>query len=131
MSEGVHILVIDDEVQIRRFLRISLEASGYHVIEAVTGGEGITRSAQHRPDIIILDLGLPDMDGLEATSRIRAQDEFTHIPIIALTALAMPGDRERCIQAGANEYLSKPVSMKQLVNVIQSHLQETAPVPVH
>jgi CheY-like chemotaxis protein len=62
------------------------------------------------------------MDGLEATSRIRAQDEFTDIPIIALTALAMPGDRERCIQAGATEYLSKPVSMKQLVHVIQSQL---------
>ena len=97
-------------------------AHSYRVIIARNGEEAIAQTNQCHPDLILMDIQMPDMDGLEATSRIRAQDEFTDIPIIALTALAMPGDRERCIQAGATEYLSKPVSMKQLVHVIQSQL---------
>lgn len=124
------LLVEDNEIGIEA-MQDYLMAHDYRVIIARNGEEAIEQTNECHPDLILMDIQMPDMDGLEATSRIRAQDEFTHIPIIALTALAMPGDRERCIQAGANEYLSKPVSMKQLVNVIQSQLQETAPVPVH
>lgn len=115
------LLVEDNEIGIEA-MQDYLTAHDYRVIVARNGQEAIAQTNQCRPDLILMDIQMPDMDGLEATTRIRRQDEFTHIPIIALTALAMPGDRERCMQAGANEYLSKPVSMKQLVTVIQSHL---------
>ena len=115
------LLVEDNEIGIEA-MQDYLMAHSYRVIIARNGEEAIAQTNQCHPDLILMDIQMPDMDGLEATSRIRAQDEFTDIPIIALTALAMPGDRERCIQAGATEYLSKPVSMKQLVHVIQSQL---------
>jgi len=118
------LLVEDNEIGIEA-MQDYLAAHDYRVIVARNGEEAIAQTNQYHPDLILMDIQMPDMDGLEATSRIRAQDEFTHIPIIALTALAMPGDRERCMQAGANEYLSKPVSMKQLMSVIQSQLQPT------
>jgi diguanylate cyclase (GGDEF)-like protein/putative nucleotidyltransferase with HDIG domain len=122
----VILLVEDNEIGIEA-MQDYLTAHDYQVVVARNGEEAIAQTNQCKPDLILMDIQMPDMDGLEATSRIRAQNEFTHTPIIALTALAMPGDRERCIQAGANEYLSKPVSMKQLVNVIRSQL-EPAPV---
>jgi diguanylate cyclase (GGDEF)-like protein/putative nucleotidyltransferase with HDIG domain len=118
------LLVEDNEIGIEA-MHDYLTAHDYRVIVARNGEEAISQTNQCRPDLILMDIQMPDMDGLEATTRIRRQDEFIHIPIIALTALAMPGDRERCMQAGANEYLSKPVSMKQLVTVIQSHLAVT------
>jgi diguanylate cyclase (GGDEF)-like protein/putative nucleotidyltransferase with HDIG domain len=123
------LLVEDNEIGIEA-MQDYLIAHDYRVIIARNGEEAIAQTNQCHPDLILMDIQMPDMDGLEATSRIRTQDEFTRIPIIALTALAMPGDRERCLQAGANEYLSKPVSMKQLVQVIQSQLH-LAPVPVN
>lgn len=116
------LLVEDNEIGIEA-MQDYLMAHDYRVVVARNGEEAVAQTSQCHPDLILMDIQMPDMDGLEATSRIRAQGEFAHIPIIALTALAMPGDRERCIQAGANEYLSKPVSMKQLVTVIQSQLQ--------
>ncbi|MBX3010930.1 MAG: diguanylate cyclase [Caldilineaceae bacterium] len=121
------LLVEDNEIGIEA-MQDYLTAHDYRVVVARNGEEAIEQTHQHRPDLILMDIQMPDMDGLEATSRIRAQGEFTHTPIIALTALAMPGDRERCMQAGVTEYLSKPVSMKQLVHVIQSQLQLS---PVH
>ncbi|MCB1763627.1 MAG: response regulator, partial [Gammaproteobacteria bacterium] len=77
------------------------------------------------PDIILMDVQLPHMDGLEATQRLRSDPAFPKIPIIALTALAMPGDRERCLDAGVNDYLSKPIGLKELHQVIQSWLQRS------
>ena len=118
------LLVEDNEIGIEA-MQDYLIAYAYRVIIARTGEEAIAQTNQHHPDLILMDVQMPDMDGLEATMRIRTRQELTHIPIIALTALAMPGDRERCIKAGANEYLSKPVSMKQLVQVIKTQLQLT------
>lgn len=118
------LLVEDNEIGIEA-MQDYLTAHDYRVIVARNGEEAIAQTNQCKPDLILMDIQMPDMDGLEATSRIRAQGGFNHTPIIALTALAMPGDRERCIKAGANEYLSKPVSMKQLVTMIQSQLQLT------
>ncbi|MEZ4860595.1 MAG: diguanylate cyclase [Caldilineaceae bacterium] len=117
------LLVDDNEIGMEAMLDY-LTAHNYRVIVARNGTEAIAQTAQHRPDLILMDIQMPDMDGLEATKRIRANAEFAATPIIALTALAMPGDRERCLRAGANEYLSKPVSMKHLIQVIESQLNE-------
>ena len=86
------------------------------------GAEAIERAKEERPDLILIDIQMPGMDGLEATRRLRADANLADIPVIALTALAMPGDRELCLGAGANEYLSKPVSLKGLVQVIEVQL---------
>jgi CheY-like chemotaxis protein len=85
--------------------------------------EAIQMAGSSNPDIILMDIHMPAMDGLEAMRRLRAEPRFAFTPIIALTALAMPGDRERCIEAGANEYLSKPVSLKTLRQMIENLLQ--------
>ena len=96
---------------------------GYQVVVARSGLEAIGRAREVQPDLIVMDIQMPGMDGLEATRRIRADASLAGIPIIALTALAMPGDRERCLAAGANAYLSKPVRLKDLIVAIAAHLQ--------
>lgn len=100
-----------------------LEAFGYQLIFAKTGREVLDLLVSHRPDLIIMDIQMPEMDGLQATRLIRQTADFANLPIIALTALAMPGDREKCLEAGATEYLTKPVRLKHLKAVIQDMLQ--------
>ncbi|WP_414518641.1 PAS domain S-box protein [Nostoc sp. PCC 9305] len=100
-----------------------LESRGYHLILANNGQQAIDLVRVQRPDLIVMDIQMPGMDGLEAIRHIRNEPQFVHIPIIALTALAMPGDRETCLAAGANEYLTKPVKLKQLVTTIQQFLE--------
>jgi CheY-like chemotaxis protein len=99
-----------------------LESRGYHLILANNGQQAIDLVRVQRPDLIVMDIQMPGMDGLEAMRHIRDDWQFGDIPIIALTALAMPGDRETCLAAGANEYLSKPVKLKQLALTIQQVL---------
>jgi CheY-like chemotaxis protein len=115
------LLAEDNEDSINTFSDYLL-AKGYRVVVARDGAEAIARSREERPDLILMDIQMPGMDGLEATRRIRADADPATVPIIALTALAMPGDYERCLEAGANEYLSKPVSLKGLVRVIEVQL---------
>lgn len=100
-----------------------LTAKGYQVVVARNGTEAIDRAHEIQPTIILMDIQMPGMDGLEAIRRIRQQPKLINIPIIALTALAMPGDRERCLSAGANEYLSKPVSLKGLTTTIEAYIR--------
>jgi two-component system, OmpR family, KDP operon response regulator KdpE len=122
VSEGLHVLVMDDEVQIRRFLRIGLEANGYHVHETATGQDGILKAAQLRPDLIILDLGLPDMDGLDILKRLR---EWTKIPVIILSVRDSDRDKVAVLDAGADDYLTKPFSVDELMarlRVAQRHV---------
>jgi len=95
-----------------------LENKNFSVVVAHNGLEALARASELNPNIILMDIQMPVMDGLEATHRLRADPRFRSVPIIALTALAMPGDRERILQAGASEYVSKPVSLKQLVKMI-------------
>lgn len=122
MSEGLHVLVIDDEVQIRRFLRIGLEANGYHVHETATGQDGIVKTAQIRPDLVILDMGLPDIDGLDVLKRLR---EWTKTPVIILSVRDSDRDKVAVLDAGADDYLTKPFSIDELMarlRVAQRHV---------
>jgi two-component system KDP operon response regulator KdpE len=123
MSEGLQVLIVDDEVQIRRFLRISLEAHGYRVYETAEGQEGILKTAQLRPDLVILDMGLPDMDGLAVLKRLR---EWTQTPVIILSVRDSDHDKVAALDAGADDYLTKPFSMNELlarIRTAQRHAQ--------
>jgi CheY-like chemotaxis protein len=115
------LLVEDNETNITT-LSGFLEQSGFGLVVARNGLEAIERVQACRPDVILMDIQMPRMDGLETTRRLRSDAELCHVPIIALTALAMPGDRERCLAAGVDEYLSKPVKLKHLVEVIKARL---------
>ena len=109
---GPAILCIEDEVQIRRFLRASLTTQGYEVLEATTGQQGLALAATRSPTVIILDLGLPDLDGLEVARRLR---EWTQTPIIVLSARGLERDKVAALDAGADDYLTKPFSLPELL----------------
>jgi CheY-like chemotaxis protein len=119
------LLVEDNETNIMT-TRDFLQAKGYRMIVARSGFEAIEQVEQARPHLILMDIQMPHMDGLEATRLIRARESSARTPIIALTALAMPGDRERCLAAGMNEYLSKPASLSKLLELIQRQLKQVA-----
>jgi two-component system, OmpR family, KDP operon response regulator KdpE len=106
------ILLIEDEPQMRRFLRITLESHGYRFVEAGTAQEGLMQASMCNPDVILLDLGLPDLDGLEVTERLR---EWTQIPIIVISAREQEQDKVRALDAGADDYLTKPFSAGELM----------------
>jgi two-component system KDP operon response regulator KdpE len=106
------ILVIEDEAQIRRFICASLQGHGYRVIEAITGTEGLAHAATHQPALILLDLGLPDIDGLEVTQRVR---EWSELPIIVLSARGQENDKIAALDAGADDYLTKPFGVGELL----------------
>jgi two-component system KDP operon response regulator KdpE len=115
------VLIVDDEIQIRRFLQITLETNGYRVYETETGQEALTKAAQLRPDLIILDLGLPDMDGLDVLHQLR---EWTKTPIIILSVRDTDRDKVAALDSGADDYLTKPFSVDELmarVRVAQRH----------
>jgi PAS domain S-box-containing protein len=116
------VLLAEDNLANVATISSYLEAKGYRLICANNGQEAIDLTILHQPNLIVMDIQMPDLDGLEAIRQIRQRENFREIPIIALTALTMQGDRERCLEAGANEYLSKPVRLKNLHNLITSLL---------
>ena len=115
------ILLAEDEENNIYLFATYLEAKGYQVVIARNGAEALNRAHAVTPDLIVMDIQMPGMDGLEAIRQLRASPTLAAIPIIALTALAMVGDRERCLAAGANDYLSKPVRLQELVRTIEAH----------
>lgn len=119
------ILVIEDTDTIVALIEEYLSHLGYQVSVARNGVEGVIAAKKERPDLILMDVMMPVMDGLEAAKIIRTDKELANVPIIAITALAMPGDRERCLAAGMNDYLSKPIRMNDLVEAIERHLHES------
>ncbi len=125
MAAPLVVLAEDNEANIAVVLNY-LQAYGFRTAIARTGLEAVQLVKQCQPDLVLMDIQMPEMDGLEAIERIRADANLTALPIMALTALAMPGDRERCLTAGANEYLTKPVSFKQLLQVIHQYLPHHA-----
>lgn len=118
------LLAEDNETNIE-MLSPYLEAKGYHLLFAKNGLEAIALAKSHQPDLILMDVQMPIMDGLEATKQIRLDPNLVNIPIIALTALAMVGDRDRCIAAGANDYCSKPIRLKELTQMMENLLVES------
>jgi CheY-like chemotaxis protein len=121
-SDRPIILLIEDTRETTALVTDYLQMNGYQVISARDALTGIEMAKRTRPNLILMDIQLPGMDGLEATQHLREDPEFRSVPIIALTALAMPGDRERCLAAGANDYMTKPVSLKKLALVIEHYL---------
>jgi CheY-like chemotaxis protein len=120
-SEPPLILLAEDNPTTITMVTEYLQARGYRVQVARDGLEAVEQAGA-RPAVILMDIQMPRLDGLEAIRHIRANADLADIPIIALTALAMPGDRERCLAVGASDYISKPVSLKMLVQTIQAHL---------
>jgi CheY-like chemotaxis protein len=118
------ILLVEDSKSSIRLMSDYLHAKSYGVIVARNGSDAITLARQDRPDVILMDIQMPGMDGLETTRRIRAEVTLHDVPIIALTALAMRGDREKCLAAGANDYMSKPISLKKLIELIENQLHQ-------
>jgi PAS domain S-box-containing protein len=116
------ILLIEDMKELTMMMVDYLEMAGYQVLTANNGIAGIEEAKKIHPDLILLDIQMPGIDGLEVTRRLRADPNFRITPIIALTALAMPGDRERCLAAGTTDYLAKPVSLKKVAQMIEDYL---------
>jgi len=116
------LLAEDDQINAEIFIQF-LESLSYQVILAKDGREAVNRCREERPTLILMDIQMPGMNGLEAIQEIRSDSRFDDIPIIALTALAMAGDQERCMEAGANDYMTKPVPLRQLKKVIRSYLR--------
>ncbi|NTU82286.1 MAG: response regulator [Chloroflexales bacterium] len=122
-ADGPLILLADDNDASIDLIKAYLEARGLRLAVAHDGLEAVQLAAALRPALILMDVQMPRLDGLAATRQIRADADLHHIPVIALTALAMPGDRERCLEAGANDYISKPISLRRLAQMVSSFVQ--------
>jgi two-component system, OmpR family, KDP operon response regulator KdpE len=119
------VLVVEDEAPIRRFLKAALEAQGFKLLEATTGAQAIAMAASHNPDIVLLDLGLPDIDGLEVIKRLR---EWSHMPILVISARGHDTEKVDGLDAGADDYLAKPFSLEELsarMRVAIRHLSQS------
>lgn len=117
------ILLVEDNELNRDMLSRRLERKGYEVVIAVDGGEGVQLAGAELPDIILMDMSLPVLDGWEATRQIKRNPSTAHVPVIALTAHAMSGDREQAIAAGCDDYDTKPVELPRLLEKIQALLR--------
>lgn len=119
------ILYVEDNPQNMRLVRKILKHAGHTMLEAEDGNTGLDVARSEMPDLILMDVNLPDIDGLEVTARLKADGAVAHIPIIALTANAMVGDREKALEAGCDGYLPKPISRKDLLEAIQEFFPST------
>ncbi len=120
----VSILLIEDERQMRRFLRVTLQSEKYNVLEAETAADGLSQVATRNPDIVLLDLGLPDMDGLEVIEKLR---EWSVVPVIVISAREQEGDKIKALDRGADDYLTKPFGAGELLARIRVALRRAAP----
>jgi two-component system KDP operon response regulator KdpE len=123
MADPPRILVIEDEPEIRRFLRVSLTGHEFDLVEAAQGRDGILQAATHQPDLMILDLGLPDIDGAEVIRQVR---DWSQMPIIVLSARGQERDKVAALDAGADDYLTKPFGIGELLARIRVALRHTA-----
>lgn len=123
---GARILVIDDELEIRRLLKVALTAHGYDFLEAATASEGIYQAAAARPEVIILDMGLPDLEGVEVLRQVR---EWSQVPVIILSVRGQEYDKVKALDIGADDYLTKPFSVSELMARIRVALRHQANLP--
>jgi len=117
------ILIVDDNQDGRELVVKVLKTRGYQTIEAVDGEEALEKAVAERPDLILMDRSLPKIDGYEVTRRLKAQEEFKDVPVVALTAHAMRGNREKALEAGCDGYISKPINVRELPELIMSYLR--------
>jgi two-component system cell cycle response regulator DivK len=118
---GAQILVVEDNEKNMKLFRDVLQVTGYRTLEATTGKRAVELATEHRPDLVLMDIQLPDIDGVEALGRLRADERTASIPVLALTAQAMEGDRERFRAAGFDGYISKPVNIVNLIGTVNQH----------
>jgi two-component system, cell cycle response regulator DivK len=118
---GAQVLVVEDNERNMKLFRDVLQASGYRILEATTGERAVELVIEHGPDLVLMDIQLPDIDGVKALDRLRANEQTASVPVLALTAQAMDGDRERFLAAGFDGYLSKPVNIADLVATVERY----------
>ena len=118
------VLVVEDNERNMKLVRDILVAAGYRTLEATSGQEAVDLATEHIPDVVLMDLRLPDIDGVEALRRLRADERTASIPVLAVTAQAMHGDRERFLAAGFDDYVSKPVDVHGLVETVREHCRK-------
>ncbi len=116
------ILIVEDEPRNLTLLRDLLQVSGYKTIEATDGEQGVELAKSKKPDLILMDVQMPKMDGLEATRILKADATTSNIPVLALTSYAMKGDKERILEAGCDGYLAKPIDIKELLKIVAEYL---------
>ena len=118
------VLVVEDNAANMKFFHALLDAHGYIVLQATNGMEGLRMAREHRPDLILMDLQLPDISGLEVTRQLKEDDALKAIPVIAVTAFAMVGDEEKCLENGCDGYISKPISITDLLQTVEHFLDQ-------
>jgi two-component system, cell cycle response regulator DivK len=118
---GERILVVEDNEMNMKLFRDVLLATGYRALEATTGGEAVDLAVEHAPDLVLMDIQLPDADGVDVLRRLRADVRTSAIPVLAVTAQAMRGDRERFLAAGFDGYVAKPVNVGELIGTVRQH----------
>ena len=118
---GDRVLVVEDNEKNMKLFRDVLQATGYRTIEAATGEDAIELARAHEPELVLMDVQLPGIDGVEALAQLRGDARTASIPVVALTAQAMRGDRERFLAAGFDGYLSKPIDVDELLRAVQEH----------
>jgi len=124
MSKG-HILVVEDNIDNYELVRTILGLAGYDTFLAVNGRDGVNAARKQKPDLILMDMALPEMDGWDATKRIRQDPETAHIPMVALTVHTLPRERKRALDAGVDAYLPKPFDASQFLQVVENTLRES------
>ena len=117
------VLVVEDNEKNMKLFRDVLQAAGYSTLEATTGGQAVELATEHVPDLVLMDIQLPDIDGIEALGRLRADERTASLRVLALTAQAMEGDRERFLAAGFDGYLSKPVNVADFVTTVRRYCE--------
>jgi CheY-like chemotaxis protein len=119
---SARILIVEDNMDNYELVRYVLERAGYDVFLAVNGRDGVDAARAQKPDLILMDMGMPEMDGWKATKKLKSDEETRKIPLYALTAHTLPHERKRAIEAGCDGYLSKPIHMKGFLNIVEEAL---------
>jgi two-component system cell cycle response regulator DivK len=127
VAAGARILVVEDNDKNMKLFRDVLQAKGYRTVEATSGGDAVVLAGEHAPDLVLMDIQLPDIDGVEALRRLRADVRTASVPVLALTAQAMEGDRERFLAAGFDGYISKPVNLAEFVAEVEHYCDGGSP----